>query len=47
MYLNKSGNLGIGKTPEEKLDVDGKIKNTSLEVTGDIHAGGTITGKEQ
>ncbi len=41
MTLNNSGNLGIGKTPSEKLDVEGRIRANanggSLQLVGTDH----------
>ncbi|MDD9954299.1 MAG: hypothetical protein OXR66_08260 [Candidatus Woesearchaeota archaeon] len=51
-YMTGSGNIGLGKTPQFKLDVNGSINATSLNVTEDVclsdgtclSSNGNITG---
>ncbi|MCL1938460.1 MAG: hypothetical protein FWF52_08725 [Candidatus Azobacteroides sp.] len=38
LIINDNGNVGIGKTPSVRLDVEGKIKAQELELTGNIKA---------
>jgi hypothetical protein len=44
MTVRKDGNVGIGVTsPDEKLEVDGKIKTTQLQITTSPSAGHVLT----
>ncbi len=36
-YTDNNGNIGIGTVPKAKLDVNGKIKGTALDIAGTIN----------
>jgi hypothetical protein len=43
VILKNNGNVGIGKDPQAKLDVDGLFKVDSAKITGNLSAGNGIS----
>jgi hypothetical protein len=42
LTIATNGNVGVGKDPQEKLDVNGSLKAQNANITGDITADGTL-----